>query len=110
MAEQVTIPELNEGVPLSDATDSQFYVVKDGQDYPLNFDTIFAYIYRANPELTADGTEGQTITYSTPFLNIKPTIFDPLGLGIELVSWDETGFVINSYGTGNFAYITLKTR
>lgn len=110
MAEQQTILELNGGVPLDDPTSGVLYMVKDGVDYPLEFDTLFKYIYRANPDEDADGTNGQTIIYSTPFLNVKPSIFDPLGLGVELVSWDENGFTINSYGAGKFSWITIKNR
>lgn len=110
MAEQLTIPELNGGVPLDDPTDSQLYVVKDGADYPLNFNDMFKFIYRSNPSESCNGSEGQVITYSTPFINLKPHIFDFLGIGIEVTAWDENGFTITSYGSGTFGYLTMKSQ
>lgn len=110
MAEQVTVLDLNGGVPITDPTNGIFYVVIGGVDYPIEFESLFRYIYRANQNETCDGTLNQVITYSEPFLNVKPQIFDFMGIGIEIVSWDETGFVINSYGVGEFGYLTLKER
>jgi hypothetical protein len=110
MAALVKVTELNGGIPLDDPTSGTLYIVKNGLDYPIEFDTLFKYIYRGNSAETCDGTNGQVITYGEPFLNEKPAIFDALQLGIELVSWDETGFVINSVDAGTFGYLTIKTR
>jgi hypothetical protein len=110
MAEQVKVPDLNSGVPATDPTNGIFYVAINGQDYPIEYESLFRYIYRANSNETCNGTSNQTITYSEPFLNVKPQIFDFMGLGIEIVSWSTAGFVINSYGTGEFGYLTIKER
>lgn len=110
MAELTKMADLNGGVPIDDPTDCQFWVSKAGADYPIDFDTFFRYIYRANPSESCDGTMGQVIAYSETFLNVKPQIFDFLGIGIEVTAWDENGFTINSYGAGTFGYLTIKSR
>lgn len=109
MAEQVTVPDLNGGVPITDPTNGIFYVVKNGIDYPIEFESLFNYIYRKG-SFVSTGLPGQVVTYSTPFLNVKPVIDDPSGVGYDLVSWDENGFVINTYGIADFEYNTFKDK
>lgn len=61
-------------------------------------------LYRRNSSESANGTDNQIILYSSTFKNIKPILFDYEGLGIQLVSWNENGFTINSYASGKFGY------
>jgi hypothetical protein len=109
MAEQVTILELNGGIAVSDPTNARYYVVIDGVDYFIEQETIFKNIYRSG-SFASTGLANQIITYSTPFLNVKPLIFDPTGVGYDLVSWDENGFVITTYGIADLGFITIKDR
>lgn len=109
MAEQVKVPDLNGGVPINDPTNGTFYIIKDGLDYPIEFESLFRYIYRKG-NFVSTGLAGQVVTYSEPFLNVKPFIDDPAGVGYNLVSWNENGFVIDTYGIANFGYNTIKDR
>lgn len=62
--------------------------------------------YRRNMSVAANGSAGQTISYSSTFINVRPVIFDYEGLGIEVTAFDADGFTITSLTAGNFGYET----
>ena len=79
-----------------------------------NFDELYQdvsdidAIVAATPQkvlTTCNGGNAQTITYSATRANLPPAIFDYEGNGIDLVSYDTMGFVINSIQAGNFLYL-----
>jgi hypothetical protein len=109
MAEQLNILQLNGGVPAPDPTDGYFYVVINGIDYPIEYDTLFKNVYRSGV-FASTGLANQIVVYSTPFLDVKPLIFDPSGAGYDLISWDESGFIITTYGVSDFGFLTIKDR
>jgi len=64
--------------------------------------------YRSVQNEVCDGTENQTILYSSVFYAACTiTIIDKEGRGVELVSQNENGFVINSQEAGTFSYIAI---
>jgi len=109
MAEQLNILQLNGGIPATDPTNAYFYVVIDGVDYPIEYDTLWKNVYRAG-DFESTGLENQVVLYSDPFINAKPIIIDPVGTGYDLISWDETGFIITTYGVSDMHYFTIKNR
>ena len=56
-------------------------------------------------EETCNGGNAQVISYPSERAATRPAIIDFEGNGIELVSYDEDGFTINSLAAGNFIYI-----
>lgn len=93
-----TIPNSTAGLPDSFnrryVTDAQLATIASGADY------------RRNMAVSANGSEGQTISYTSTFVNVRPAIFDYNGLGIQVTSFDADGFTITSLTSGNFGYET----
>lgn len=62
---------------------------------------------RANDNVSANGSAGQVITYSTPMTSaVRPIINDYNGLGIIVTAFDANGFTITSLTSGYFGYLT----
>lgn len=67
-----------------------------------------ASLIRSRLATAATGANGQVITFSSEFVTVYALqIIDYNGIGIDVVSQDETGFVINSLSAGNFGYVAL---
>jgi hypothetical protein len=63
---------------------------------------------RSRLSVVATDAANQVIAFSSQFVaNYALQIIDYAGLGIEVVSQDEDGFVITPGSAGNFGYIAL---
>jgi hypothetical protein len=83
-------------------------LVEKAIKYPDFFSEVLKTLLRHNPNETCSGMSMQRINYSEPFEAIHPFINDYNGIGIEVESFDENGFVISSLSPGNFGYLTIK--
>ena len=64
-------------------------------------------LFRSKSAVAANGTSNQTITYTMALVNAgRPKLEDYQGLGLEVVSYSNTGFVLKSLTAGLFGYYT----
>lgn len=65
-------------------------------------------LVRSDDSVIADGTNGQTILFSSQFVDdYSLSIYDKNGIGITVISKDKNGFTIDSVESGNFGYIAI---
>ena len=113
MAELINILELNEGIALEDPTSATFYCVKNGQDYPIEYETLRAFFNqdkRAKGAIAATAGE-QTITFevggvATPLASANYSILiwsDVEGM-VTPTAQDENGFTVDLIDACNLNY------
>ena len=67
-----------------------------------------ASLVRSQLAESCNGTVGQTIAFSSQFVNVYAlSILDYNGLGVEATAQDEDGFTITNLSAGNFGYIAM---
>ena len=65
-------------------------------------------LFRRKTAITANGSAGQSITYTTPLTSAgRPILDDYQGLGLTVTAYTDNGFTLTSLASGLFGYVTF---